>query len=76
MVHRPFRLAEIIYTLKQHKLEPKRMQFVHPYQDREANMVLIEAVRGGKSMLKLERPLIVFQEKNVYTEQIKQIYGF
>ena len=39
-------------------------------------MVLIEAVRGGKSMLKLERPLIVFQEKNVYTEQIKQIYGF
>ena len=52
------------------------MQFVHPYQDREANMVLIVAVRGGKSMLKLERPLIVFQEKNVYTEQIKQIYGF
>lgn len=76
MVHRPHRLIEIITGLTRYKLEPKRMQFVHPYQAREANMVLIEAVRGGKSMLKLEHPLIVFQEKNVYTEQIKQIYGF
>ena len=41
MVHRPFRLAEIIYTLKQYKLEPKRMRLVHPYIDKEPNILLI-----------------------------------
>lgn len=49
MVHRPRRLIEILQTMKQYGLEPKRMKFVHPYKDRKANMVLIEAVRGGGS---------------------------
>ena len=49
MVHRPFRLAEIIRVLSAHQLEPKRMQLVYPYVDREPNMVLIEAVRGGRA---------------------------
>ena len=52
MVHRPHRLMEILGTMKSFKLEPKRMKFVHPFQDRDANMVLIEAVRGGGSSLK------------------------
>ena len=55
MVHRPRRLIEIIQTMKKHGLEPKRMKFVHPYRDREANMVLIEAVRGGGALLKQKR---------------------
>ena len=41
MVHRPFRLAEIITVMTQYKLEPKRMQLVYPYVDKEPNMVLI-----------------------------------
>lgn len=76
MVHRPHRLIEIISKFKEYKLEPKRMQFVHPYKNREANMVLIEAVRGGKPMLKLEAPMIVFDTPGVYTEEIAKIYGF
>ena len=56
MVHRPHRLAEIITALKTYKLEPKRMKLVHPFVDKEANMVLIEAVRGGRSMMKVEAP--------------------
>lgn len=35
--------------LVKYKLEPKRMQLVYPYIDKEPNMVLIEAVRGGRS---------------------------
>lgn len=58
MVHRPHRLAEIITALKTYKLEPKRMKLVHPFVDKEANMVLIEAVRGGRSMMKVEAPII------------------
>lgn len=76
MVHRPFRLIEIITQLSMYKLEPKRIKFVHPYIDREPNMVLIEAVRGGKSMVKIEAPLIVYQSPNVYTNEINEIYGY
>lgn len=76
MVHRPHRLAEIISVLKDYKLEPKRMKMVHPFVDKEANMVLIEAVRGGRSMMKVEAPIIVYREPGVYTEEIYTIYGY
>lgn len=76
MVHRPFRLIEIITMMKKYKLEPKRIRFVHPYIDKEANMVLIEAAKGGKSMVKIEEPLIVYKDVNVYTDEIHRIYGF
>lgn len=76
MVHRPFRLIEIISMMKLYKLEPKRIRFVHPYVDKEANMVLIEALKGGKSMVKIEEPLIVYKDVNVYTDEIHEIYGF
>lgn len=76
MVHRPHRLAEIITVMKQYKLEPKRMKFVHPFADKDANMVLIEAVRGGGAWLKLEPPVIVYKEPGVYTDEIYEIYGY
>ena len=76
MVHRPHRLVEIIMALKTYKLEPKRMKLVHPFADKEANMVLIEAVRGGKSMMKVEAPIIVYKEPGVYTQEIYDVYGY
>lgn len=76
LVHRPFRLAEIITTLTKYKLEPKRMQLVYPFVDKEPNMVLLEAVRGGKSRMTVEKPLIVYQAPGVYTSEIYDIYGY
>lgn len=76
MVHRPHRLVEIITALKDCRLEPKRMKMVHPFADKEANMVLIEAVRGGRSMIKVEAPVIVYKEPGVYTDEIYTIYGY
>ena len=76
MVHRPHRLIEIITALTKYKLEPKRMKMVHPFVDKEANMVLIEAVRGGKSMIKVEAPIVVYREPGVYTQEIYDIYGY
>lgn len=75
MVHRPFRLAEIFQVLTKYKLEPKRMQLVYPFADREPNMVLIEALKGGNSRITVERPLIVYEKPGVYTEDILRIYG-
>ena len=75
MVHRPHRLVEIINMMTKYKLEPKRMRLVHPYKDKEANMVLIEALKGGKSMIKVESPIVVYESENVYTEQLLQLYN-
>ena len=76
LVHRPFRLAEIMTTLSEYKLEPKRMQLVYPYVDREPNMVLLEAVRGGKSRMTVEKPLIIYEKPGVYMPEIDDIYGY
>lgn len=74
MIHKPFRLAEIIRVMKNHYLEPKRIRFVHPYIDKEPTMVLIEGIKGGKERVTIEPPLIVYKEKNVYTDEIYGIY--
>ncbi|MBD5506593.1 MAG: tRNA1(Val) (adenine(37)-N6)-methyltransferase [Lachnospiraceae bacterium] len=76
MVHRPFRLAEIMVTLKKYKLEPKRMQLVYPFVDKEPNMVLLEAARGGRPRMTVEKPLIVYREPGVYMAEIYDIYGY
>lgn len=76
MVHRPFRLAEIMNKMIAYGIEPKRMQLVYPFVDREPNMVLLEGLLGGNSRLKVEKPLIVYREKGVYTDEIYDIYGY
>lgn len=76
MIHRPHRLVDILTLLRQYNLEPKKMRLVHPYIESEPNMVLIEAVRNGKAMIKVLPPLIVYKEKNTYTDEIYDIYGY
>lgn len=76
LVHRPFRLAEIMTVLVKYKLEPKRMRLVYPFADKEPNMVLLEALSGGRSRITVEKPLIVYKEQGVYTDEIYDIYGY
>lgn len=76
MVHRPFRLAEILSVMREHHLEPKRLQFVHPYINKDPNMVLIEGIRDGNSMVKIAPPLIVYDTNGNYTQKIIDLYGF
>jgi len=74
MVHRPQRIVEIFDTLAKYKLEPKRIRLVHPFVDREANMVLIEAIKGANTLLKVEQPLIIYERKGIYTEELYKLY--
>lgn len=74
LIHRPFRLVELFATMTKYGLEPKRMRMVQPYIDKEPNMVLIEALKGGKSRISVETPLIVYKDVNVYTDEILEIY--
>ena len=76
MVHRPFRLAEIMSKMVSYGIEPKRMQLVYPFVDREPNILLIEGLRGGNSRLKVEKPLIIYKEAGIYTDEIYEIYGY
>ena len=66
MVHRPFRLPEIM---------TKRMRLVYPHIDKEPNMVLIEGMKGGNPRMQVEPPLIVYQKDGSYTEELLEMYG-
>lgn len=74
MVHRPERLNEIIQDLRKYKLEPKRIRFVYPKKNKDANLVLIKAVKYANEFLKVEKPLIIYNEDGSYTDEILKIY--
>lgn len=74
MVHRPFRMAEIIRVLSRYELEPKRLQLVYPFVDKEPNMLLIECLKGGNPRVTVEPPLIVYREPGVYTDYVRKLY--
>lgn len=76
MVHRPFRLAEILSEMRGAGIEPKRLRFVHPYIDREPSMVLIEGLCGGRSGMKTEAPLIVHDAGGGYSQEVREKHGF
>ncbi len=76
MVHRPFRLAEILKVMSEERIEPKRLRLVHPYIDKEPTMVLIEGLRDGKPRMTIEPPLIVYDSNGEYSAEIKEKYGF
>lgn len=61
MIHKPFRLAEIMTKMCRYRIEPKRIQFVHPYIDKEPTMVLIEGMQGGKSRVTVEPPIVMYK---------------
>lgn len=71
MVHRPERFIEIITCMKKYGIEPKRVKFVYPKNDREANILLIEGIKGGKVGLKIESPLYIYDDDNNYTQELK-----
>lgn len=74
MVHRPHRLTDIMCILREYKLEPKKLRLVQPYANKEPNMVLIEAVRSGKPMVKVLPTLVIYGEDGKYTDETIKIY--
>ena len=75
MVHRPDRLIDIIEALRKYKLEPKIIRFIYPKIEKEPNLVLIKATKGAKQFLKMEKPLIVYNQDGTYTDEILEIYN-
>lgn len=74
IVHRPERLIDIIEAMKKNGIEPKKIQYVYPKINKEANILLIEGVKNGKSGVKILEPLYSHEESGDYTEQIKKYF--
>lgn len=74
IVHRPERLIEIIETMKKYNIEPKRVQFVYPKKDQEANILLIEGRKNGNPGLKIENPIFSHNKDGKYTKQIEKYF--
>ena len=76
MVHRPDRLTDIICTMRKYKIEPKRIRFVYPCEDKEANQVLVEGIYCGKpDGLKVIKPLYVHPRHDINKDEIIKIYN-
>ncbi|OIJ20542.1 SAM-dependent methyltransferase [Anaerobacillus alkalidiazotrophicus] len=74
LVHRPERLIDIISLMQKYQIEPKRIQFIHPKKEKEANILLIEGIKNGNSGVKILEPILVYNNEGTYTEHFKEIY--
>lgn len=74
MVHRPFRLPEIICKMCAYGIEPKEMRLVYPFADKEPNMVLVGGIKGGNPRMKVGAPLIVYEREGKYTDEVMRIH--
>lgn len=75
MVHRPDRLVDIIELMRKYKLELKNIRFIYPSIDKSPNLVLIKGIKNAKPFLKIDKPLIVYNQNGEYTDEIYEIYG-
>ena len=76
IVHKPSRVAELLYLMKKYKIEPKRMRFVHKSEKEAPVLVLVEGHYGAKSDINVMRPLIMYDDDLNQTEEMKKIYSF
>ena len=74
MVHRPERLVDIITSMKKYNIEPKRIQFVYPKKDKDANILLIEGKKNGRPGIKIEPPIYTHDENGEYSMQVKNFF--
>lgn len=72
-VHRPERLVDLLTLFRKYRIEPKRLQFVYPKVGKDANMLLLEGVRDGKTGLKMLQPLYIYNKDGTYTEEAREI---
>lgn len=75
MVHRPERLVDILWTMRQEKIEPKKIKFIYPNKNKKTNLVLIKGVKNGNPFLEFDDNLYVYDENENYTDEILKIYG-
>ena len=74
LVHRPHRLADIIWLCRRYKLEPKKLRFIHPNRNKKPNLLLLKCIKAAKPELKFLNPLYVYNDDGSYTDEVYDIY--
>lgn len=74
MIHRPYRITDIITSMKENKIEPKTLRFIHSTIDKEPSLVLVEGIKNANTMIKILHPLIIYNNNGEYTDEVKNIY--
>lgn len=74
IVHRPERFVEVVEEMKKNNIEPKKVQFVYPKKNLEANIMLIEGSKNGKPGLKILPPIYSHKDNGEYTEDVKKYF--
>ncbi|AIH03371.1 tRNA1(Val) (adenine(37)-N6)-methyltransferase [Thermodesulfobacterium commune] len=74
LIFTALRTAELMASLKEVRLEPKVLRFVHSYPGDQARFILVEAVKqAGEETLVLP-PLFIYQEKGgPYTTEVREM---
>lgn len=75
LIHRPERLADIIFEMRTQKLEPKRIRYVHSDVEKPPVMVMVEGRKCAKPYIKTEPPLIIYNKDGSYSDEILKIYN-
>lgn len=77
LVHRPDRFLDILELMKKYRIAPKRIRFVYPKQEKDANIILVEGIKDGKTDgFKIKPSLIVYDENGQYTPEVRRmLYG-
>lgn len=75
MVHRPQRLADIIFLMRKYSIEPKWLRFVQPSPGKKPNLLLISGTRDGNPELRVQESLCIYDENGKYSEEINLIYN-
>ena len=68
------RTAEILTALKEFKLTPTRLKAVHPRRNKEAKLILIEAKKSSKSLMKISPPIFAFEGES-YSAEAGKIFA-
>ena len=74
LVHKPERLTDLLVTLRENRLEPKRLQFVRHHPEAGASLVLVEARSGARPGLTLQNDLILYTSSGEKTADYKRLY--
>lgn len=74
LVHRPERLVDIILEMKKNNIEPKKIRFVYPKMNSDANILLIEGSKNGKPGIKILPPLYIHLDNGQYTSEVLKYF--
>ena len=76
LVHRTYRISDIISECGKNSLAIKRIRFVYSKESSDnSKIVLVEGSISNVSDIKVEQPLYIYKEDDTYTEEMKKVYG-